>query len=435
MNISVIGTGYVGLVTAACLSEIGNEILCIDIDHEKIKKLKNGHIPIYEPGLEEIVKRNIKSGRLKFSTQVKDLSFGDVAFIAVGTPPKESGRPDLSAVYQVAKSIGEHISRQTIIVDKSTVPVGTAREVETIIRAQTKKRRKNIQFSVVSNPEFLKEGSAVMDFMKPDRIVLGIKESWAKQKMKELYAAFVKNGHPIIVMNRESAEMAKYASNAMLACKISFMNQIANLCEIVGADVESVRHAMSLDQRIGEHFLYAGAGYGGSCFPKDVQALSSLAKDIQYPTPLLDAIEEVNIKQKLVLFQKIQKFFKNIEGRRFAIWGLSFKPNTDDTREAPSITIIDKILNSGGIVSAYDPKAMTEIKKIFGKKIQYGKEMYQICKGADALILITEWPEFREPDFNKMKKLLKNPIIFDGRNIYNPSLLKKKGFSYFGIGK
>ena len=435
MNISVIGTGYVGLVTAACLSEIGNEVLCIDINHEKIKKLKNGHIPIYEPGLEEIVKKNIKSGRLKFSTQVKDLTFGDVAFIAVGTPPQASGSPDLSAVYQVAKSIGEHIIRQIIVVDKSTVPVGTAREVESIIREQIDGRKKNIQFSVVSNPEFLKEGSAVMDFMKPDRIVLGIKEQWAKQKMKELYSAFVKNGHPIIIMNRESAEMAKYASNAMLACKISFMNQIANLCEIVAADIESVRQAMSLDKRIGEHFLYAGAGYGGSCFPKDVQALSSLAKDIQYSAPLLDAIEEVNIKQKLVIFQKIKKVFKNIKGRRFAVWGLSFKPNTDDTREAPSITIIDKILDNGGMVSVYDPKATMEMKKVFGKKIKYGKEMYQICRGADALILMTEWAEFREPDFDKIKKLLKNPIIFDGRNIYNPQKLTKMGFKYFGIGR
>lgn len=435
MNVSVIGTGYVGLVTAACLSEIGNEVLCIDIDNEKIKKLKNGHIPIYEPGLEEIVKRNIKAGRLKFSTQVKDLTFGEVAFIAVGTPPQESGRPDLSAVYQVAKSIGEHINRQIIIVDKSTVPVGTAREVESIINKQIKNRKKKIQFSVVSNPEFLKEGSAVMDFMKPDRIVLGVKEQWAGEKMKELYSAFVKNGHPIIIMNRESAEMAKYASNAMLACKISFMNQVANLCEIVGADIELVRQAMSLDKRIGEHFLYAGAGYGGSCFPKDVQALSSLAKDLRYPVPLLNAIEEVNIEQKLVIFQKIKKVFKNIKGKKFAIWGLAFKPNTDDVREAPSITIINEILANGGTVSAYDPQAATEMKKVFGKKIQYGKEMHQICRGADALILMTEWAEFREPNFDKIKKLLKNPIIFDGRNIYNPFILEKKGFKYFGIGR
>lgn len=435
MRISIIGSGYVGLVTAACLADIGNEVLCIDINEQKIKNLQKNVIPIYEPGLEEIVKRNAKAGRLKFSTTLRESTKTEIIFIAVGTPPKEYGHADLTSVYQVAKGIGDSINRRTIIVNKSTVPVGTAREVESIIAGQLRKRRKKIEFSVVSNPEFLKEGAAIDDFMKPDRIVLGVNKKWASQKMNELYKPFIKNGHQILIMDRESSEMSKYASNAMLACKISFMNQLATLCEIVGADIEKVRGAMSLDVRIGSYFLYAGVGYGGSCFPKDVQALGALAKQYGYSAHLLEAIEIVNNQQKSLLPKKLIKTFKNIEGKKIAIWGLAFKPNTDDIRDAPSITIIEDILAKGGKISAYDPKAFPQIKKYFNDRIDYANDMYAACRDADALMVITEWSEFREPDFDKLKKLLRNPIIFDGRNIYDPQLIKKLGFRYVGIGR
>lgn len=435
MKISVIGSGYVGLVTAACLADIGNEVVCIDIDARKIAQLKKYRIPIYEPGLAEVVKRSALAGRLTFTTRTKDLTKTNVVFIAAGTPAGEHGEPDMRSVLAVAKQIGQLVRHRTIIVNKSTVPVGTGRRVETIIKSEIKRRRAKVEIAVVSNPEFLKEGSAIHDFMLPDRIVLGVTKSWAGKIMQELYSPFVKNGHPILVMSRESSEMSKYASNAMLASKISFMNQLANLCEILGADIELVREAMSLDPRIGNQFLYAGVGYGGSCFPKDVQALVSMAKKSGYSAPLLEAIETVNERQKLVIPNKIHQVFKQVKGKTFAIWGLSFKPRTDDVRDAPSIAIIESLLAQGAHITAYDPKAVSETRKRFGRRIKYAKTMYAACRQADALIVVTEWSEFREPNFTKLKSLLKKPVIFDGRNIYDPSRLKRLGFTYFSIGR
>lgn len=435
MKISVIGTGYVGLVTAACLAEIGNDVLCIDIDNQKINNLRKNIIPIYEPGLEEIVILNSKAGRLMFSTKTKELTRTEIVFIAVGTAPTEDDHPDLTSVYQVSEKIGDYITHKTIVVNKSTVPVGTAKKVEAIIIKRLRKRKISLNFAVVSNPEFLKEGTAINDFMKPDRIVLGVDKKWAAQKMNQLYSPFVKNGHPILIMDHESSEMSKYGANAMLACKISLMNQMANICEIVGADIEKVREVMSLDPRIGAHMLYAGVGYGGSCLPKDVKALNALAKKIKCPAPLIEAIEKVNYQQKKLLAKKVINVFNSLDNKKLAIWGLSFKPNTDDVRESPSITIIENILANGGQISVYDQKASGEIRKYFGNRIQYAKDMYSACKNADALIVVTEWAEFREPNFAKIKKLLKKPFIFDGRNIYNPTMLKKMGFRYFGIGR
>lgn len=435
MKIAIIGSGYVGLVTAACLAERGNTVFGIDIDPKKIRDLQRGAIPIYEPGLGEMVVRNSKAKRLFFSTRMKDIADAEIVFIAVGTPSDEHGNADLRAVYAVASSIGDAMQQRMVVVNKSTVPVGTAKAVEKIIANRLRRRRKKIDFAVVSNPEFLKEGAAIDDFMKPDRIVLGVDKKWAGLKMQELYAPFMKNGHPILTVSRESSEMSKYGSNAMLACKISFMNQLANMCELMGANVDEVREAMSLDTRIGAKFLYAGIGYGGSCFPKDVQALIVMAKQSLYSAPLLEAIESVNQQQKKVLPRKILKTIKHIEGKRFALWGLAFKPHTDDVREAPAITIIEDILAKGGTVVAYDPKATQEMRKHFGDRITYAKDMYAACKGADALVIATEWPEFHEPDFQRIKKSLRAPYIFDGRNMYDPRAMHRKGFHYVSIGR
>ena len=435
MTISVIGTGYVGLVTATCLAEIGNDVLCIDTNQEKIDGLKNGHIPIYEPGLEEMVKRNAKVGRLTFSTDTTAFATTDIVFIAVGTPPGKNGLPDLKYVNQVVRQIGRHLNHKTVVVNKSTVPIGTGVLVEQAISAELQRRRKKIPFAVLSNPEFLKEGAALDDFMHPDRVVIGSTKPWATAIMQQLYAPFAKDGHPILVISRESAEMAKYASNAMLATKISFMNQMANMSELLGADIEEVREAMTYDVRIGKHFLYAGVGYGGSCFPKDVQALNALAKSMKHAVPLLEAVEQVNHDQKKVLPKKISKALGNLKNKRIALWGLAFKPNTDDIREAPSITIIEELLRAGAKIVAYDPKAAHEIAKIFGSRVEYARDKYIACQKADALVVVTEWSEFHQPDFKKLKRLMKKPIIFDGRNVYDPVQLKKMGWTYYGIGR
>lgn len=437
MKISVFGVGYVGLVTGACFSELGNEVLCLDIDQKKIGDLEKGIIPIYEPGLENIVKRNFSEKRLRFTTNIeKAVDFGEIIFIAVGTPQKDYGHADLKFIYEVAETIGDFLKEdQKIIVTKSTVPVGTNKEVAEIISNRLKERGVNFEFANISNPEFLKEGDAIDDFMKPDRIVIGTNKDWAKEKMEALYSPLVKNGHPIFFMDLLSAEMSKYAANTMLAAKISFINQIANLCEIVGADVEEVRKAICADKRIGPHFLYSGPGYGGSCFPKDVQALSALAKKHGYTAHLIEAIETVNEAQKDLVARKIIKRFGNLEDKKVAVWGLAFKPNTDDMRCAPSINLIEKMLAKGAKVSAYDPIAEEEAKKIFGKRIEYASTMYSCLENADTLVIITEWPQFKEPDFKKIKNLLKNPVVFDARNIYSPSRMKELGFEYFSIGR
>lgn len=437
MKLSIFGVGYVGLVSGACFAELGNNVICFDTDKNKIALLKRGIVPIYESGLKEILERNFKDGRIIFSDQPEEAGkFGDILFITVGTPQDNGGQPNLNYIYGAAKTIGQYLDKnQKIIVNKSTVPVGTAEEVKKIIAEELDKREVDFDFAVVSNPEFLKEGDAVRDFMKPDRIVVGVKEKWAKKKIEELYYPLVKNGHPIFFMDPLSSEMSKYAANAMLATKISFINQIANLCEITGADIEKVREAICSDKRIGHHFLYPGIGYGGSCLPKDVQALSALAKKLGYSASLLEAVERVNNEQKEYFANKIIREMSDINGKKIAVWGLSFKPHTDDMRCAPSLAIIEKLINQGAKISAYDPAAKNEAKKIIGRRINYSSDMYECLKGADALILLTEWPQFREPDFLKIKKLLNQPVIFDGRNIYSPSQMKDFGFKYVGIGR
>lgn len=437
MKISIFGSGYVGLVSGACFAELGNDVLCCDIDKKKIDGLKKGVIPIYEPGLEEMVKRNIKESRLFFSANSNEaVNFGEIIFIAVGTPSKNYGDADLKYVYAVAETIGDKLNRNDIIVvGKSTVPIGTADEVRNIIGNKIKKRGETFRFAVVSNPEFLKEGSAIDDFMKPDRVVIGTNEDWAKKKMEELNSPLIKSGHLIFAMDARSAEMSKYAANVLLATKISFINQIANLCEAVGADVEEVRKAISADKRIGHHFIYPGIGYGGSCFPKDVRALSALVKKIGYPTNLVEAVEMINETQKEILAKKLLKELRNVEGLKIAVWGLSFKPHTDDMRSAPSIAIIEKLLAKGAKISAYDPVAIEEAKKIFNNRIEYSENMYDCLKGAEALLLITEWPQFKEPDFVKMKELLNRALVVDGRNIYSPEKMRKIGFTYVSVGR
>jgi UDPglucose 6-dehydrogenase len=437
MKISVVGTGYVGLVSGTCFAETGIIVTCVDIDQNKINFLNNGQIPIYEPGLEEIYKKNVEKGRLSFTTDLKEsLEDADAVFIAVGTPPDEDGSADLKYVLGVAREIGRFMKNYLVIVNKSTVPVGTAFKVKNVVLEELKKRNLDIPFDVVSNPEFLKEGSAVNDFLKPDRIVIGTETEEAKEVMKKLYKPFLLNGHPILFMDITSSEMTKYAANAMLATKISFINDIANLCEILGADVDSVRKGIGSDTRIGNKFLYPGTGYGGSCFPKDVQALIRTADENSYSLDILKAVENVNERQKSVLVNKIMKHFENnIKGLRFALWGLAFKPKTDDMREAPSLVIIQKLLAAGAEVVAFDPVAMEEGKRILGEKIGFAKDEYDACIDADALILATEWPEFRIPNFRILQKLLKNKIIFDGRNIYDPEELKAMSFNYYGIGR
>lgn len=436
MKIVVVGTGYVGLVTGTCFAEVGIDVVCVDIDHEKIENLNNGIIPIFEPGLETLVTKNVAKGRLQFSATLSESIKGaDVAFIAVGTPPGEDGSADLKYVIGVALEIGQHMNSYGVIVTKSTVPVGTAQKVQAAIQQELEKRQLDITFDVASNPEFLKEGAAIDDFLKPDRIVVGVSSAKAEEVMRKLYKPFLLNGHPIIFMDVPSAEMTKYAANSMLATKISFMNDIANLCEIVGADVNMVRKGIGSDARIGNKFIYPGIGYGGSCFPKDVKALIKTAASNGYQMQILEAVEAVNEKQKSVLFEKLlNRFQGNIVGKTFALWGLSFKPNTDDMREAPSLVIIDKILKAGGKVKAYDPIAMTETKHIIGNIIEYSKNEYAALENSDALLIVTEWTVFRSPNFEKIKKTLINPIVFDGRNIYDTKELNELGFEHYGIG-
>lgn len=436
MKIAVIGTGYVGLVTGACFSEVSVNVICVDIDQKKIDNLNKGIIPIYEPGLEEIVLRNSTKNKLKFSTSLQEsIKDVDVVFIAVGTPPDEDGSADLKYVLSVASDIGKYIQKQIVVVNKSTVPVGTAEKVKQAIQKELTLRGQTIEFYVASNPEFLKEGSAIDDFMKPDRIVIGTDNVDAENIMRKLYKPFLLNGHPIIFMDIPSAEMTKYAANAMLATKISFMNDVANLCEIMGADVNMVRRGIGSDTRIGSKFIYPGVGYGGSCFPKDVKALIKTAKDNHYNMRILNAVEEVNDFQKSVLFNKVNTHFNNqLKGKTFAIWGLAFKPKTDDMREAPSLVIIENLLKAGANVVAYDPVATHEAKRILGDTISYSDEMYGTLTKADALLIITEWPEFRSPDFDEISKRLNNKVIFDGRNIFDFNEMKNMGYNYYCIG-
>ncbi len=436
MKITVIGTGYVGLVTGTCFAEVGVDVTCIDIDQKKIENLNKGILPIYEPGLEEMVLRNTQKQRLHFSTSLaENIKQAEVAFIAVGTPPDEDGSADLKYVLAVASSIGQHMEKPLVVVTKSTVPVSTAEKVRKAVQAELDKRGAKIDFYVASNPEFLKEGAAIEDFMKPDRIVVGTDRAEAEEIMRKLYKPFLMNGHPIIFMDIPSAEMTKYAANAMLATKISFMNDVANLCEIMGADVNMVRKGIGSDARIGTKFIYPGVGYGGSCFPKDVKALIKTAKEKNYNMRILNAVEEVNDKQKEVLFNKVKTHFKgDIKGKKFALWGLSFKPKTDDMREAPSLVIIEKLLAEGASVVAYDPVAMHEAERMIGKTISYATDMYEALDGADALLIVTEWPEFRVPDFDNITKRLKNKVLFDGRNIFDPQDMKKAGYDYYCIG-
>jgi len=436
MKVAIVGSGYVGLVTGTCFAEVGIDVVCVDIDKKKIDNLKNGIIPIYEPGLEEMVHRNTKKDRLKFTTNISEaLEDCEVIFSAVGTPPDEDGSADLQYVLSVARDCGKYMNDYLLIVTKSTVPVGTATKVREAVREELDKRGLNIEFDVASNPEFLKEGAAIDDFLKPDRIVVGCNSPRAEELMKALYKPFTLNGHPIIFMDITSAEMTKYAANSMLATKISFMNDIANLCEIVGADINMVRKGIGSDSRIGNKFIYPGVGYGGSCFPKDVKALIHTADEYDYELRVLKAVEAVNDNQKVVLFNKFLKHFNgNIEGKTVAIWGLSFKPQTDDMREAPSLVVIKKLLESGIKVKAYDPVAMDEAKRILGNSIYYAPDQYDALIDADCLMIVTEWPEFKFPNFNLLRKLLKEQIIFDGRNIYDIAEMKKKGFTYYCIG-
>ncbi|MCF8380747.1 MAG: UDP-glucose/GDP-mannose dehydrogenase family protein [Bacteroidales bacterium] len=437
MNIAIIGTGYVGLVTGTCLAETGAIVHCVDIDKQKIENLKEGIIPIYEPGLEPLVKKNVSKNRLFFTTDLKSIiNECEAVFIAVGTPPDEDGSADLSHVLAVASDIGKFINDYLLVVTKSTVPIGTAEKVKRAIQKELKARNQDINFDVASNPEFLKEGDAVSDFLKPDRIVIGTETIKAEKILKRLYKPFLLNGHPLIFMNIPSAELTKYTANAMLATKISFINDIANLSEIVGADIDMVRKGIGSDSRIGNKFIYPGAGYGGSCFPKDVKALVNTAKANKYPLRILQAVEDVNQDQKLVLFHKLKDHFNgNLRGKTIGIWGLSFKPGTDDMREAPSLVLIEKILEEGGRVKAYDPVATREAKHILGEIIEYTPDMYEAAMDADALILVTEWSEFRIPNYKILKKLMNQLLIFDGRNIYDPEEMKEFGFTYYSIGR
>jgi len=435
MKIAVIGTGYVGLVSGVCFAEVGVDVTCIDIDTKKIDGLKQGIIPIYEPGLKEIVEKNTQAGRLHFSTNLTEcLSDIEIIFLAVGTPPLDDGSADLSYIFEVAKTIGRHICKYVLVVNKSTVPVGTARKIKQIITEEMTARGNKADFDVASNPEFLKEGSAIKDFMSPDRVIVGTDSEKAKELMDRLYRPFMLNNYRVIHMDIPSAEMTKYASNAMLATRISFMNDIANICNMVGADVHLVRKGMGSDNRIGNKFLYPGVGYGGSCFPKDVKALINTAKSHGYRMRVLEAVEEVNETQKGVLFEKLLAHYNNnVRGMKIAVWGISFKPETDDIREAPSLVIIDLIKKVGGVVSVYDPVALEELRKHRNPDVIYAKDMYDACVDASALILVTEWKEFRIPSWPTLKKLMKEPVIFDGRNIYDRDELKNEGFIHYWI--
>ena len=437
MNITVVGTGYVGLVTGTCFAESGINVTCVDIDKEKIEKLKKGHVPIYEPGLDALLERNIEKGRIHFTTSLKKgIHDSDAVFIAVGTPPDEDGSADLKYVLGVAREIGQHMEDYKVIITKSTVPVGTSYKVKSAVEEELEKRDVRIPFDVASNPEFLKEGSAVDDFLKPDRIVVGIESKRAEKVMRRLYKPFLMNGHPLLFMDIFSSEMTKYAANSMLATKISFMNDIANLCEKVGANVDLVRKGIGSDARIGNKFIYPGTGYGGSCFPKDVQALVRTADEFGHSLEVLKAVEAVNYRQKTVLVEKIKKHFgEDLKGKHFGMWGLSFKPKTDDMREAPALVIVDALRELGATVRAYDPVAMEEAKRILGEKVQYAKDEYDAVIDADALIVVTEWSEFRMPNFRIMEKLMTNKTIFDGRNIYDVEEMRDLGFDYYSIGR
>jgi UDPglucose 6-dehydrogenase len=440
MNITVIGSGYVGLVSGTCFAEMGNRVTCVDIDPVKIANLNKGIIPIFEPGLEPMVLKNVQNKNLFFTTALGEaLQNSEIAFIAVGTPMGDDGSADLQYVLDVAKSIGQSMQKRLIVVDKSTVPVGTADIVQATIQKELDARNSDLEFEVVSNPEFLKEGAAINDFMKPDRVVIGADADLAFKKMKQLYSPFFRTHDRFITMDIRSAEMTKYAANAMLATKISFMNEIANICEQVGADVNQVRIGIGSDKRIGYHFIYPGAGYGGSCIPKDVKALTKIAKEHGYEAQLITAVEEVNDAQKSVIAQKIAtRFGDDLTGFTFGIWGLAFKPGTDDMREAPAIYVIKELVKRGAMIKAYDPKAINEAKEHYLKgveNIQYVASKYEVLKGANALVLLTEWKEFRSPDFEEIKSQLKNPVIFDGRNQYNAFDLERKGFEYVQIGK
>ncbi|HLO59942.1 MAG TPA: UDP-glucose/GDP-mannose dehydrogenase family protein [Bacteroidales bacterium] len=437
MKTLIIGTGYVGLVTGTCFAETGIEVVCIDIDKDKIAKLNQGIIPIFEPGLEAMVSKNIEKKRLFFDTTIEhNLQDVEAVFIAVGTPPGEDGSADLTYVLNAARDIGRYMDSYLVVVTKSTVPMGTSGKVKQAIRSELDKRNVNIPFDVASNPEFLKEGAAIEDFLKPDRIILGVESDKAAKILNRLYHPFILNGHPIITMDIASAEITKYAANCMLATKISFMNDLANLCEIVGADINHVRKGIGSDPRIGGKFLYAGIGFGGSCFPKDVKALIKTADDIGYSLDIVKSVEKVNNRQKLVMFHKILNHFNgDIKGKLFGIWGLSFKPNTDDVRESSSIRIIEKLLEAGAKVKAYDPVAMEEAKKILGDRIEFGHDIYDVLIDANGLLMATEWSEFRVPNFKLLSRIMKDKIIFDGRNIYDPLEVEENGFAYYGIGR
>ncbi|MCX7279681.1 MAG: UDP-glucose/GDP-mannose dehydrogenase family protein [Burkholderiales bacterium] len=439
MKITVIGTGYVGLVSGACLADVGNDVLCLDVDPAKIKILEGGGIPIHEPGLQEVVRRNVEAGRLSFTTDVKRAAeYGTIQFIAVGTPPDEDGSADLQYVLAAARNIGKHMDGYRVVVDKSTVPVGTADKVRDAIQAELLVRDSKLEFSVVSNPEFLKEGAAIEDFMRPDRIVVGADDEKAIGLMRQLYGPFQRNHEKLVLMDVRSAELTKYAANAMLATRISFMNELANLAEVLGADIELVRSGIGSDPRIGNHFLYSGCGYGGSCFPKDVKALIKTANQHGSQLRVLAAVEEANDAQKHVLVEKIvERFGEDLSGRRFALWGLAFKPNTDDMRDAPSRVVVAELLRRGATVTAYDPVAMTEAERIFGDepRLTFAGRPKSALDGADALVIVTEWKEFRSPDFDAIKTRLKQPVVFDGRNLYSPMFVRQLEIEYYSIGR
>ena len=431
MKITVIGTGYVGLVAGACLAEGGNDVACVDKDAAKVRLLQRGRVPIYEPGLEELVRRNRRERRLRFTTALpRAVRDSEVVFIAVGTPQVEDGSADLGHVFDVARAVGKAMNGYKVVVDKSTVPVGTSARVREVIGGET-----SHPFSVVSNPEFLKQGAAIDDFMKPDRVVIGVEDHRAERIMLELYAPFTRTGAPILVMDCASAELAKYAANAMLATRISFMNEMANVCELVGANVDHVRSAIGSDRRIGSSFLFPGIGYGGSCFPKDVRALARFASDRGYDFRILRAVEQVNEFQKTQLLGKMRTHFGSLKGRTIAVWGLAFKPKTDDMREAPSVPLVQALLRAGARVQAFDPEAAGVARRVLGPKVRLASRSYEALEGADGLAIVTEWSEFRRPDFSKMKSVMKTPVIFDGRNLFTPDQMKDRGFTYYSVGR
>lgn len=436
MKIAVIGTGYVGLVSGTCFSETGIQVSCVDIDAKKIEGLKQGKVPIYEPGLNRLVRKNLEKKSLEFTTSIKEgIVDCEAVFIAVGTPPDEDGSADLKYVIGVAREIGMHMDKYLVVITKSTVPINTSEKVRAAVQEELNKRNSDLEFDVASNPEFLKEGAAINDFLKPDRIVVGTDSLRAEKIIKRLYKPFLLNGHPVIIMDIKSAEMTKYAANAMLATKISFMNEIANLCEAVGADVNLVRKGIGSDPRIGNKFIYPGAGYGGSCFPKDVKALVRTGNEYNTPLRILESVEEANDHQKTIIGEKVIQHFGQLTGKKIAVWGLSFKPETDDMREAPSLVIIQSLLDAGAEVVAYDPVAMEECKRILGDKIKYVKEKHEALLDANALVVVTEWAEFRVPNYLMMEKLMKQKVLFDGRNIFDPAEMAEYGFSYYCIGR